>query len=58
MNEVVEVRMASWKAWVQERSATAYPSKNGAQQTMSVITVILSPQAAAQYSAGCGRQRP
>ena len=36
MNEVVEVRMSSWKAMVQERNASGYPSKNGAQQTMSV----------------------
>ena len=36
MNKVVEVRMASWKAMVQERNASGYPSKNGAQQTMSV----------------------
>lgn len=48
MNEVVEVRKASWQAWSENVMPAAYPSKNGAQQTMSVShSITIAPGSSA-----------
>lgn len=55
MNEVVEVHMASWQAMAQERNASVLSIKEWSAANNASESLLLSPQAAPQYSAGCGK---